>query len=279
MRSLGVRVPTETGGHEGRCKWVQFPSVLTNRKGLEMERYWVPRESIYDEEDHAGKPRDVEVVLAADAQATVEALQAQLEELKANRVPHSMQHVIELQAMNNRLGAEVEALQKKYDDLLGKYRQLVDFYDKHNGTPCEQIRHQQQVEALQRERDHAKKMAAVQKEVADNQTWHVCELRQQLSQLQALVRALPVVRIDLDGAYHDTLLARPEDDAVKELLRYRATLDATTPAVYKRIVADDFGCAMEMCDRKDCGLQVVRPGKFQCTQPDCYDNSKGGDGE
>lgn len=49
--------------------------------------------------------------------------------------------------------ATVEALQKKYDDLLGKYRQLVDFYDKHNGTPCEQIRHQQQVEALQRERD------------------------------------------------------------------------------------------------------------------------------
>ena len=45
----------------------------------------------------------------------------------------------------------MEALQKKYDDLLGKYRQLVDFYDKHNGTPCEQIRHQQQVEALQRE--------------------------------------------------------------------------------------------------------------------------------
>lgn len=49
--------------------------------------------------------------------------------------------------------ATVEALQKKYDDLLGKYHQLMDFYDKHNGTPCEQIRHEQQVEALQRERD------------------------------------------------------------------------------------------------------------------------------
>ena len=33
-----------------------------------------------------------------------------------------------------------------------------------------------QVEALRRERDHAKNMAAVQKEVADNQTWHVREL-------------------------------------------------------------------------------------------------------
>jgi hypothetical protein len=58
-------------------------------------------------------------------------------------------------------------------------------------------------------------------------------LQTQLTQLQALVRALPVVRIDLNGAYHDTLLARPEDDAVKELLRYRATLDATTPATTK----------------------------------------------
>ena len=55
-------------------------------------------------------------------------------------------------------------------------------------------------------------------------------VREHLSQLQALVRALPVVRIDLNGACHDTLLAQPEDDAVKELLRYRATLDATTPA-------------------------------------------------
>ena len=58
----------------------------------------------------------------------------------------------------------------------------------------------------------------------------VTALYDELAQLQALVRALPVVRIDLSGAYRDTLLARPEDDAVKELLRYRVTLDATTPA-------------------------------------------------
>lgn len=59
-------------------------------------------------------------------------------------------------------------------------------------------------------------------------------LQTQLSQLQALVRALPVVRIDLNGAYHDTLLTQPEDDAVKELLRYRAGLDATTPATLEQ---------------------------------------------
>lgn len=29
------------------------------------------------------------------------------------------------------------------------YKALVEFYDKHNGTPCEQIRHQQEIEAMQ----------------------------------------------------------------------------------------------------------------------------------
>lgn len=47
-----------------------------------METYWVPREGIYDEADYAGKPRDVEVVLAADAQAAIAALQARLMTLK-----------------------------------------------------------------------------------------------------------------------------------------------------------------------------------------------------
>jgi Tfp pilus assembly protein PilN len=42
------------------------------------------------------------------------------------------------------------------------------------------------VESLQRELEHAKKMEAVQKEVADNQTWHVQKLR-------TLIAALPKV--------------------------------------------------------------------------------------
>jgi Tfp pilus assembly protein PilN len=40
--------------------------------------------------------------------------------------------------------------------------------------------------AMDGERDHAKKMEAVQKEVADNQTWHVQKLR-------TLIAALPKV--------------------------------------------------------------------------------------
>jgi len=48
---------------------------------------------------------------------------------------------------------------------------------------------QAQLRQVEGERDHAKKMEAVQKEVADNQTWHVQTLRQ-------LVAALPVVEVD-----------------------------------------------------------------------------------
>ena len=54
-----------------------------------------------------------------------------------------------------------------------------------------------QVAALQRELDHAKKMEAVQKEVADNQTWRVCK--------------------------------RNVEKARQKKKRYRASLDATTP--------------------------------------------------
>ncbi len=50
---------------------------------------------------------------AADAPATIAALQARVQELESNRVPNSMQHVIELQAMNNRLGVRVETLESQ----------------------------------------------------------------------------------------------------------------------------------------------------------------------
>lgn len=37
----------------------------------------------------------------------------------------------------------------------------------------------------------------------------------------------------------------------------------------ERTIEDGFGSCWELCDRQDCGLQVVRPGKAQC---DCnYD--------
>lgn len=31
-----------------------------------------------------------------------------------------------------------------------------------------------------------------------------------------------------------------------------------------RWIEDGFGNYWELCDREDCGLQIVRPGKVQC---------------
>ena len=45
--------------------------------------------------------------------------------------------------------ATIAALQAKLEDLTAKYQNLVAWYDKQNGTPCEQVRHRQEVEALQ----------------------------------------------------------------------------------------------------------------------------------
>lgn len=149
----------------------------------------------------------------ADAQAAVEALQAQL--------PAEMQ--------------ECTILFKECEK--GHGRLTATNWIDHGCQTCA-------MEALQRERDqwkevferscddtaHLKAALDAERERSKKQAEEAMVVFSKLSQLQALVRALPVVRIELNGAYHDTLLARPEDDAVKELLRYRATLDATTPA-------------------------------------------------
>ena len=62
-------------------------------------------------------------------------------------------------------------------------------------------------------------------------------------------------------------------DAQCILNAYEALREAAQDAgvVIRRIVDDSFGSQMEMCSREDCGLQVVRPGQFQCLHPNCYD--------
>ena len=184
----------------------------------------------------------------ADAQATVEALRAQL--------PAEMQECTilfkECEKGHGRLTATnwidhgcqtcaMEALQRERDEARRKYHEAMDIM-----SAWKNIDHAEAVarlleanKALDAERELSAAWAEKAREYelelyGDPQNFHgrgrTIGVREHLSQLQALVRALPVVRIDLNGACHDTLLAQPEDDAVKELLRYRATLDATTPA-------------------------------------------------
>ena len=151
--------------------------------------------------------------------------------------------------------ATVEALQAQLQEGEVAYHKVGEYND----------HLKQQVEALRRELEHAKKMEAVQKEVADNQTWHVRELRAALdaerekvkntekayqekarlwieqtgalTQLQALLRAISETMepfrkslAKLDEV--DTLATRriAEADAYYCAQRVLATLDALTPA-------------------------------------------------
>ena len=41
---------------------------------------------------------------------------------------------------------QIEAQTKLYDALVVKYQNLLKWYDEHEGTPCEQIRHQHEIE-------------------------------------------------------------------------------------------------------------------------------------
>lgn len=74
-------------------------------------------------------------------EATIADLQTQLTQAndKAREYERQSEHV------GVALAVEAEAHQA----LREKYQNLVAWYDKHNGTPCEQIRHQQEIERLQ----------------------------------------------------------------------------------------------------------------------------------
>lgn len=48
------------------------------------------------------------------------------------------------------LEEQITYLQTVSTEQVERIRTLVAFYDKHHGTPCEQIRHQQEVEELKR---------------------------------------------------------------------------------------------------------------------------------
>ena len=52
--------------------------------------------------------------------------------------------------------ASLVKLLHERDALQQKYQALVKFYDEHQGTPCEQIRHREQVEALEQEIEQLK---------------------------------------------------------------------------------------------------------------------------
>ena len=121
-------------------------------------------------------PGDCEVVKAAAAQATIATLQARVRELEqwvqdqSTANLEKMQHMDEMQS--RAMDAESQLTQRTAE-----------------------------LERVRGERDHAKKMEAVQKEVADNQTWHVQKLR-------TLIAALPKVEGEITANRVCTIMMR-----------------------------------------------------------------------
>lgn len=104
-----------------------------------------------------------------DAQATIAALQAErdtarrrVDELEAREVD-----VVLLREDLEKRTVELEAANHTASTHQALWREACDQRDKA----------QAELERVRAERDHAKKMEVVQKEVADNQTWHAQKLR------------------------------------------------------------------------------------------------------
>ena len=69
-----------------------------------------------------------------------------------------LEQISALTDQRNRMKVEIDRLRQENEQLTEKCRQLMEWYDRQNGTPCEQIRHQQEVEAL---REYLKSRACV----------------------------------------------------------------------------------------------------------------------
>jgi Tfp pilus assembly protein PilN len=131
---------------------------------------------------------------SADAQAAIAALQSQLTQLdrtladvyaqREGLQKDLAQRTAELEAIETILDIDSgKTTVEKVRDLHHSFKQVWESYQ---DASNEMFKAQAELERVRAERDHAKKMEAVQKEVADNQTWHVQKLR-------TLIAALPKV--------------------------------------------------------------------------------------
>ena len=118
-----------------------------------------------------------EFVLAADAQRALDAEREKVKELVANQAEYEKCTDEQITALNQgcldyeKQIATLQAQLADRDAMILQMGEQAAVLAKENMAVKAQLR---QVEG---ERDHAKKMEAVQKEVADNQTWHVQKLK------------------------------------------------------------------------------------------------------
>ena len=90
-------------------------------------------------------------------------------ELTRERFERLVWNICDIEIKQNRLDLPSQLLnhdaaqREKLERLNNDYKKLVVFYDQHVGTPCEQIRHQQEVDELK------EKLAAVEKQLTEAQ--------------------------------------------------------------------------------------------------------------
>ena len=157
---------------EAKGDWVRFTDAQATIAALE--------ETILKMGENAA-------VVAKDAMAAKEqvaALQGQVRELEqwvqdqSTANLETMRHTDEMQSRAleaeqqlTQRTAELEAAKRERDVWYARYNELSGVKDRQLNDL------QAELERVRAERDHAKKMEVVQKEVADNQTWHAQKLR------------------------------------------------------------------------------------------------------
>lgn len=165
-----------------------------------------------------------------DAQAAIAALQVRVQELEQWVQDQStanleiMRHTDEMQS--RAMEAEQQLTQRTAELEAAKASQAIDL--KNNNAYREQVATlQAELERVRGERDHAKKMEAVQKEVADNQTWYVQKLRTLIAALPKVEGAVEVSAGD-DGCYILPLwircVTKEQADGIAALLQERQKL-------------------------------------------------------
>ena len=129
----------------------------------------------------------------ADAQATIAALQAvirQMGEQAAVLAKDGMAAKAQVAALQARVNELCKFRQADHEQLVEVQKYWRESQDEVHELRSQLTQRTVELKAAKRERDHAKKMEVVQKEVADNQTWHVQQLRAELERVkQALCDA------------------------------------------------------------------------------------------
>ena len=127
---------------------------------------------------------DIDVVIAADAQRALDGEREKVKSLGdalAEEVEYRLNEREELVRQLATLQAQLEALRQERDEARHSRdvfkSQMIAHMNDRDSYAADLATLQAQLRQVEGERDHAKKMEAVQKEVADNQTWHVQKLK------------------------------------------------------------------------------------------------------